>query len=118
MNELIWKSAEHWLQNWEDPKSAKIYTRDCPLCQMFLVPSTCNNNSECPDCPIPQLTGFDLCRYTPWEHVSGSQLYGWDSSPNAFENYRNAIAVEYRFLVCLALGDEDEAKELCKRYGG
>jgi hypothetical protein len=101
VNQLLWKGVEHWLENWADPEEARMTAHDCQLCTYFLHPQI----STCHGCPIYELTGFHLCEGTPWRRA-------FDMQARPFEEQRPAIALEYRFLVCLALGDIEDASAL------
>lgn len=100
---LLWKSAQHWLENWEDPALAKIYTDDCPLCGEYLNEDFWK--MDCSECPVYKITGRHGCEGSPWALVIDAR---------GTENFKQAAAIEYRFLVCLALGDKDEARKLCE----
>ena len=99
--EKLWASAEHWLENWQDPITARISSEDCPCCQAYY------NDWEdegCFDCPIFRYTGEHDCHGTPWSEAHDAyRLSGFN--PKAVKMTREAFEAEYRFLVELALGE-------------
>lgn len=92
--EALWGSAEHWLANWQNPKTATIGVENCPCCNLYW-------NSLCEGCPIFLHTGIDSCDETPYREattdINNTINYGY--------TYRYNIEAEYRFLVELALGE-------------
>jgi hypothetical protein len=101
--ELLWASAEHWLENWENPENARIYADDCPCCEKYYEPSA-PEDENCDGCPIAQYTGERYCANSPWSKVNGFRKTR-NRSANSIR-YKSAIEEEYRFLVALALGEK------------
>jgi len=115
LNDLLWESAEHWLENWAHPEKAKIYSQHCPLCAVFLAESF----QKCAGCPVARLTGQPTCYGTPWDAVNAI-IYKRDTTfppkqAPSFSSLKRAMEMQYMFLVCLALGEIDEARELCPK---
>ena len=102
--QLLLESAEHWLENWKDIEDARITGEYCPLCEEYLTTSGCGA------CPIADFTLASGCDDTPW--VSANYYHG-----SADHIFKHAAEAEYRFLLCLAFGDEDEARVLCEEWG-
>ena len=109
INDLIWASAEHWLNNWKNPTRAVIHSAACPLCRVFIEGYPFSVNT-CIDCPVRSISGKRLCVGTPWEDAYLAMYFQKEFD---IEVFRFAVEQEYRFLVCLALGDFDEAKAFC-----
>lgn len=90
--EALWKSAEHYLENWQDIYTASIGAQDCACCQWWA-------DNDCEGCPIKQHTGMGDCEGTPW-HPLHDEMHDEDSIPEAV---RELLEAEYRFLVQLVL---------------
>jgi hypothetical protein len=93
--EALWLSAEHWLENWQaangdSSKSFSIAAEDCACCRSYFQAFI--SVGPCSLCPIHQYTGQHLCNDTPY------------SSACFFSPF--SVDLEYRFLVCLALGED------------
>lgn len=123
----LWKSIEHWYNNWLEPPYASILGDTCACCQEFYnnppdieelwegwPPRREVNEPDSPPvscalCPIYQHTGETECGDTPWLAVKNALLeartFGYASRA------RPAIETEYRFLVDLVLDEEPEWEE-------
>lgn len=115
-----WKSAEHWLQNWEDWNNnirIRLGYEHCPLCQQFNHKNTIEKN-KCRKCPVAIETNTLFCDNTPFEDVEEFlKLYYNtmdESTPEELEEYKIdieslhndcsiSIEEQYKFLVNLAL---------------
>ena len=89
---LVWQSAAHWLENYQDPQTAKTDGESCPLCRAYA-------DDTCDECPVALVSGLDECENTPYLEASAatkSIMRPIDLAP---------IAAEYTFLVELALGE-------------
>ena len=107
----LWASAEHWLNNWQDPENASTDGDDCPCCQEF-YDHAATVDTGCRDCPIYQYTGLPECEGTPYYHAReakislGKGFYSFGTEEmSAVDVTREAFEEEYRFLVELALGE-------------
>lgn len=86
----LWASAEHWLKNWQyacgdETVNWSVSADYCACCQLYF-------SNSCAGCPIQEYTSEPFCKATPYEEASRY-------SPHSVER-------EYRFLVCLALGED------------
>ena len=102
--QLLLESAEHWLENWANGEEAEIGADSCPLCSEY------NDWDGCGNCPVAQFTGCNHCRRTPW--VNADYYWRYEDLP-----FRQAAEAEYRFLLCLAFGDEEEAMSIAEKWG-
>ena len=116
VDELKWEAAQHWLENWEQGVyAADIYSDSCVFCNEYLHTAT----GKCYGCPVKEVTGLDLCQGTPWVGCNRNRLLSKCGNTAAAGEFKIDSEKEYRFLVCLALGDPEdleEAREICKPY--
>ena len=90
--ELLWQSAEHWLNNWQDPVNGSFWAEDCPLCLAYVL----KYPNVCTPCPIAIHTNKEDCVGTPY----------WDARQEMQMKHLTQtkyISDEYTFLVSLAL---------------
>ena len=106
--EALWQSAWHWLENWEAAVDGRlndvhIWGETCPCCKLWMDLSPFADISTCYGCPIQQFTGAHNCNGTPWARVN----YQFQSCKCDIdtEDLEEACEREYKFLVCLALGE-------------
>jgi len=96
----LWKSAEHWLQNWTNPESGTASASACECCNKFYDSSKL---APCNGCPIYQVTGHPHCSKTPYakaeEALEYIQIYEYDIGK------LEDIEDEYQFIIQLALGE-------------
>lgn len=114
--QALWESAEHWLVNYAEPKSAQISSNDCACCKLYRrLPFTTDPSKDCAWCPIQLQTGQRQCRNTPYTNASLALKELWklggDQTPEILSAYeqgaQKACRDEYTFLVSLviALGE-------------
>ena len=111
--QALWESAEHWLENVTAALAAVDSGRllgdvegqvslgyaSCQCCHRWHPEYTRDSEKPCWGCPIAQYTGEPFCGNTPY----GAAEYAYCRDDRDFaENAER----EYRFLVCLALGDD------------
>ncbi len=95
---VLWRSAAHWLENYEHPATAKFGRQSCPCCQAAMDRA---GNSTCEGCPIFRYTGQTDCDGTPY----GNAINTYYRKGGLFTAFQAAAAEEYTFLVSLALGE-------------
>lgn len=128
-NEALLLSIEHWLENFQTvermAQQAKkqgipdtvhsmnfdefpIYSDSCECCKKFLTPFKEDlDEPRCLKCPIAQTTGFNMCKNTPWAEVSQAirPVVRGRFQEVYLEKALEAVEQEYRFLVCVWLGE-------------
>lgn len=93
---LLWKSAEHWLENIQvGVHEARINDVDCLLCHEYI-------NSACKGCPVRDAVDGLFCIGSPWEKVRDAAAH---QKPIAF---RTAAIAEYQFLIDLAFKEAEK----------
>ena len=106
--QALWESAEHWLYNLSNPRFARVSPADCACCLIWHPEFPVDPRaSPCQGCPVAEITSEMFCRGTPYGAARQALRYSY-KNPEAF--VRRATA-EYRFLVCLALGDNPYGEE-------
>ena len=95
--QALWASAEHWLENWQPSRAQKDFKLGCRVCPCCTLQTKRAEISgiDCfasPGCPIAMYTAFDSCEKTPYYEVN--------------KLIPETVELEYRFLVCLALGED------------
>ena len=95
----LWESAEHWLENCAASglSGIQVSGRACACCQIWNPPPFKNG---CVGCPIMQFTGQSHCYNTPYRFALSCLRYG------TLNEFIDESEREYKFLVCLALGDK------------
>jgi hypothetical protein len=88
--EALWLSAEHWLENWQHASGdrTKPWATDsisCECCNLYI-------DADCVGCPISEYTGKKDCKGSPYANTRRQSPF--------------SVELEYRFLVCLALGED------------
>ena len=113
-------SAEHWLENWEDPITASTDAMDCECCSFSNMVSYYSMNDEdmCHFCPVFAATGAKNCYATPYYVASAyidrckeSNYRGSADYATDYEKAKQACADEYAFLMGLALQIKPEEKD-------
>ena len=91
----IKNSITHWVDN-ENGPPYKIYSCDCPLCHLFVIP-----RNTCRGCPVAEMSGFQACEGTPWKEVAAE--LGPVSPERKQTDMRDLCKIERQFLESVLL---------------
>ena len=103
---LAWSTVEHWLENWQDPHYAYIYSDQCAYCKEYMDKGPnigkIMEKTTCDGCPVKERSGHDGCQNTPWVHCETGAFFDEDDEDQV-DGLVASIEEEYVYLVEIAL---------------
>lgn len=92
--EALFKSIEHYHENWRKPRRASVDAYDCACCSTFID----GKDYACGYCPINQ-AGYEGCMDTPWVKCDDllTEYKEWGTVSK--KKVRKAFKKEIEFLV-------------------
>ena len=110
-------SAEHWLQNFENPAAATIESSNCACSYYADISDVVIENTECGGCPIYNHTKIVECENTPYENAR-TTILNYRASVGTLSEAEFWCGEEYEFIMNLALNTKPRKEDFEYDYDG